>query len=311
MGPKGDFDTLKKTCLNIEKLGYDLVTIWDHLLTPKVLRGFPYPPIKAMECWTTLAGLAAATEKIQLGSLVTCVHFRHPTMLAKMAVTVDNISNGRLILGLGAGWMREEFKSFFGRYPGVKERLDGLEDTVIICKSMLENEHTSYQGKVFSAYDIPRDRSMPTPVRGHVPIMIGGMGEKRTLKIAAKHADIIHFPVIFNQKFLEHKIEVIKKHCKNVGRDFDEITLSTMLHAVLDPSDEIIESRVKMYVTYYGITEAAAKEYVMMNAGVENIINSVKQNNENGIKLFTLSRLGWPIDLTQLESFKKEVIQKL
>lgn len=110
MSPIGDFKKIKEDCLNAENLGYDLVTIWDHLAG---MMGVKQP----MECWTVLAGLAAVTDSVQLGTLVSCVHFRHPTVLAKMAVTVDLISGGRLILGLRAGWLREEFESFLGRFP--------------------------------------------------------------------------------------------------------------------------------------------------------------------------------------------------
>lgn len=299
LSPVGEYATLKENCLNAENLGYDLVTVWDHLMGQS-----DQPPF---ECWTLLASLAAITKRIQLGPLVSCVHFRHPTILAKMAVTVDLISGGRSILGLGAGWAKEEFESFLGRFPTVKERLDGLEDAAIICKSMLEEEHTDYEGKLYSAKEIPRERSMPSPVRGFIPIMIGSFGEKRGLKIAAKYADIVHIPQPLYPPILERKVNALRKHCKAVGRDFGEITLSTFLHAVLRGSRDLIEMRAKQFATYYGISEAEARESVEMTVGPENIVETVKISHDLGIKLFTLSRF----DPAQLENFKKEVIMKL
>jgi alkanesulfonate monooxygenase SsuD/methylene tetrahydromethanopterin reductase-like flavin-dependent oxidoreductase (luciferase family) len=307
MAPVGDFETLKENCLNAEKLGYDLVTVWDHLLTPSTIFGVPVPPMRPMECWAFLAGLAAATEKIQLGSLVSCVHFRHPTILAKMAVTVDIISGGRLILGLGAGWQREEFESFLGGFPSLKERMDGLEDAAIICKSMLEEEYTDYHGKLYSAKDIPRERSMPSPARGFVPIMIGGSGEKRTLKIAAKYADIVHFGLPSHPRLLESKLEVLKNHCETVGRDVEEITLSAMLYPWLERSVKIMEAQVKR-LTFHGFSESDARETVEMTTGVDNIVETVKLCRDVGIKLFTIYSGFNP---AHLETFKKEVIMKL
>lgn len=298
MNPVGEFATLKEHCLNAESLGYDLVTVWDHLMGLS-----DRPPF---ECWTLLAGLAAITDKIQLGPLVSCVHFRHPTVLAKMAVTVDIISRGRLILGLGAGWAREEFESFLGRFPSVKERLDGLEDAAIICKSMLEEEHTDYQGKLYSAKDILRERSMPSPTRGFVPIMIGSSGEKRGLKIAAKYADIVHLALPLYPPLLEHKVQVLKNHCEAVGRDFNEITLSTFVHPILKESQDLLEARTKQF-TSYGLSESEARESVEMNMGHKNIIQTIKESHDLGLKLFTLSRF----DPAQLEAFKIEVIMKL
>jgi alkanesulfonate monooxygenase SsuD/methylene tetrahydromethanopterin reductase-like flavin-dependent oxidoreductase (luciferase family) len=296
--PVGEFATLKENCLNAENLGYDLVTIWDHLM------GLSDKP--PFECWTLLASLAAITKRIQLGPLVSCVHFRHPTILAKMAVTVDLISGGRSILGLGAGWAKEEFESFLGRFPSMRERMDGLEDAAIICKSMLEGEHTDYQGKLYSAKDISRERSMPSPARGFIPIMIGSSGEKRGLKIAAKYADIVHLPLPLHPGVVEHKVKVLKKHCKDVGRDFDEITLSIFLHAVMEESQDLLEARTKVF-SGYGITESEARESAEMTMGPKNLIRTIKFSHDIGIKLFTLSRF----DPAQLEIFKKEVIMKL
>jgi alkanesulfonate monooxygenase SsuD/methylene tetrahydromethanopterin reductase-like flavin-dependent oxidoreductase (luciferase family) len=305
LAPVQGFETLKIKSQNAENLGYDLVTVWDHLMFPENVRGRTYPPLQAMECWTSLAGIAAVTDSIQIGSLVSCVHYRHPTILAKMAVTVDLISKGRLILGIGAGWLKEEFESFLGRFPSLKKRIDGLEDAAIICKSMLEDDYTDYRGKLYSAIDIPRERSTPKPVRGFIPIMIGGSGERRTLKIAARYADLVHISQPLHPRLLDRKIQALKNHCRTVGRDFEDITLSTFIHPSLERTEEILKARARGHVLF-GISESKAKESADMTTGPENIVETIKQSYDMGVKLFTLYS-----GFTELEQFKKEVISKL
>ncbi len=294
--PVGDIHTLKDTCLMVEKLGYDLITIWEHFINPY---GVP-----ALDCWSVLSVLADVTNEIQLGPLVSCVNFRHPTVLAKMATTVDIISNGRLVMGLGAGWLQEEFEEFFGRFPPIKERLDGLEDAARITKGMFENERTSYEGLVYSAHNT---LNVPGPVRGTIPIIIGGVGERRTLKIAAKYADIIHIAVPSYPPLLEHKVQVIKKHCENVGRDFDEIILGTFLFPILEEYEESMEQLTKVFRAT-PLSESEALKTINMTLGSENIIQTIRLCHDLGIKLFTI----WSgFNPKLLEMFKNEVIYRL
>lgn len=295
IGPVGDVNTIKETCLNAEKLEYDLLTVWDHFIFS--------PDQPPMECWSILSVLADISHKIQLGPLVTCVHFRYPTVLAKIATTVDIISNGRLIMGLGAGWHKQEFEGFFGRFPSAKELLDGLEDAAIICKSMFEYEYTDYEGKIFSAF---HTLNSPRPVRGFIPIMIGGSGERRALKIAAKHADIIHITSPAYPPMIERKIQAVKKHCRNIGRDFDELILSTFIHPMLEESKGKMDARIKYYSSYQ-VSESVARKMYEATTGPENIIKTIRSCNDLGIRLFTVSQL----DPKLLETFKDEVVMKI
>ena len=124
--PEGlNFQQMKRLCLLAEDAGYSLFTVTDHFQNMSTPDG---PTNHPLETWTLLGGLAAVTSKIKLGTLVSCVHYRHPTVLAKMATTVDIISNGRLIFGVGAGWHQKEFEGFLGDFLPVKKRMDGLED---------------------------------------------------------------------------------------------------------------------------------------------------------------------------------------
>jgi len=217
--PEGlTFTQMREACLAAEKQGYDLFTITDHFYPMReTSAGYP------LESWTTLAGLAAVTERIKLAPLVSCVGYRNPALLGKMATTVDIISNGRLILGIGAGWHEPEFKAYFGRFPTVKEREDALEETAQILHSMLHEEKTTFISK---RYHVENLVNQPPPVQKAIPIMIGGSGERRTLRTAAKYGDISHF-FANSVEEVEKKIGVLKEHCRRCGRDFSEITLGT------------------------------------------------------------------------------------
>ena len=172
--PQGrDFEEMKRICQAAEEAGFDLFTMTDHFMN----MGQPDGPSRhPLECWSTLAGLAAVTTKIRLGPLVSCYYYRRPTVLAKIATTVDIISNGRLIFGIGAGWHQKEFAGFMDRFPPVKERMMGLEETIQICKSMFKNERTTFRGKL---YNVENVLNSPLPIQRPPPIMVGGGGVKK------------------------------------------------------------------------------------------------------------------------------------
>ena len=145
--PEGrTFEYMRKACTDVEANGYDLFTMTDHFMNMANPRGVGGHPL---ECWTTLAALAAVTRRIRLGPLVGCYAYRLPTVLAKMATTVDVISDGRLVLGLGAGWHEDEFYGFMGGFPPVPERMRGLRETLEICTGMLGQERFSFEEKLY------------------------------------------------------------------------------------------------------------------------------------------------------------------
>ena len=242
--PEGrNFKETKRICQATEEAGFDLFTMTDHFMNMRKPNGLANHPL---ESWTTLAALAAVTEKIKLGTLVTCYAYRRPTVLAKMAATVDVISGGRLIFGIGAGWHEAEFKGFMGRFPAAKERLQGLRETIMICKSMFTNERTTYHGKLFTVDNV---LNSPQPIQKSIPIMIGGSGEKVTLKIAAKYANISHL-FAANLDELEHKLSVLKKHCENVGRAYRNIRKATSMNLENLETPDIIEKTVNNIEEY-------------------------------------------------------------
>ena len=182
-----------------------------------------------LEGWTTLTALAQATNRLRLGTLVTGIHYRHPAVLANMASALDIISNGRLELGIGAGWNEDESRAYGIELGTVKERMDRFEEACQVLIGLLSRETTDFDGRF---YRLQSARNEPKgPQRPHPPICMGGSGEKRTLRITAKYADHWNFVLGTPEEFAR-KRDVLASHCADIGRDPKEITLSA--HIWLD-----------------------------------------------------------------------------
>lgn len=295
-----DFSTIRDLCQRAEKTNYELFTITDHFLNMENPKGLENHPL---ESWTTLAALSALTDKIQLGTLVSCAHYRQPTVLAKMATTVDVISKGRLIFGIGAGWYRDEFESFLGNFPSVKERINGLEEAVQICKSMFENVNTTFTGSLYSARNT---LNLPKPVRGRIPIMVGGAGEK-TLRIMAKYADIAHVWDHFLPSELGQRLQSLRKHCDDVRRSPKDLIVATGLNVILTPKVEVVRAETKRIASMRKISLIEAEHIVNKTVGSENILETIRQCRDLGVTLITLVGL----EFDELGKFQDEVGSKL
>ncbi|MCW4019133.1 MAG: TIGR03560 family F420-dependent LLM class oxidoreductase [Candidatus Bathyarchaeota archaeon] len=213
--PSQIFNRICDVVLECERLGYDSVWLDDHLM---------YHDNPVLECWTTLSALAAVTIRIRLGTMVTCSGFRNPALLAKMAATVDVISNGRLELGVGAGVQKEEHQAFGFTFPKTAERISRLKETVEITKKLWTQQKASFTGR---HYQIAEAACEPKPVQQpHPPIIVGGCGEKFTLKVTAQLADRLDFGYLPTMEQYKHKLDVLKNHCTQVGRRFEEIEKS-------------------------------------------------------------------------------------
>ncbi|MHA1988624.1 MAG: TIGR03560 family F420-dependent LLM class oxidoreductase [Promethearchaeota archaeon] len=194
----------------------------DHFLTPAPGLGIEHLP--ALEGWSLITATAAITKRLRLGILVTGNTYRNPALLAKMAATVDQISNGRLNLGIGAGWYKDEHDAFGWEFPSVQERSDRLEEAVELIKLLFTAEGpVDYNGRYYKlnkAHFAPSCTQKP-----HVPIMIGGNGEKRTLRTLAKFGDIcnLDFNYPSSPELFKHKMDVLEHHCEEFGRDPAEI----------------------------------------------------------------------------------------
>jgi F420-dependent oxidoreductase-like protein len=221
---------------HIEERGYHSIWLVDHFWN----RGIPQADV--LECTATMSALAAATSRLRIGSLVLCNSFRNPAMLAKVSATIDNISNGRLEIGLGAGWMDEEYRAYGYEFPSIGARLRQLEEGVQILKAMFTEDRASFEGryyKVVEAYNSPKTLQKP-----HPPITIGGSGEKTMLRIVAKYADRWNCPAGYRS--FEHKLDVLKQHCAAVGRNMNEINISEQLLVCIGTNDAEVEEKWKI-----------------------------------------------------------------
>jgi len=253
-------------------------SLWfsDHFLPP-----YPEANLEAesaLEGWSLITATAAVTNRVQLGVLVTGNTYRNPALLAKMAATVDQISNGRLILGIGASWFKQEHGAFGWEFPGVKERCDRLEEAVELIKMLFTAEGPiDYNGRYYklkNAYFSPTCTQKP-----HIPIMVGGSGEKRTLRTLARFGDIANIGINsleFPEKF-KHKLEVIERHCKEFGRDPSEIK-KTMVIPLRIENDEkkAVELRKRRGEWFLYGTVPFIKDRIQqyIDAGAEEIIFS-------------------------------------
>jgi F420-dependent oxidoreductase-like protein len=200
--------------------GWDGVYFADHFM-PNAADATPLDG-DTLECWSVIAGLAASTGRLRLAPLVTSVTYRHPAVLANIAAAVDNISHGRLLLGIGAGWQENEHAAYGLELGSVKERLDRFEEATRILVSLLREKRTTVNGQYFHVKDAP---NQPPPVQERIPILIGGGGEKRTMRIAAQYADEWNSWTM--PDVLQHKVGVLHEHCSDLGRDPAEIKVST------------------------------------------------------------------------------------
>ncbi len=299
--PEGlDFEEMKKICLIAEDVGIDLFTITDHFMNMMNPMGKENHPL---ECWTLLAGLAAVTKKIRLGPLISCYGYRAPTLLAKTATSVDIISNGRLVMGLGAGWHQAEFEGFYGKFPPTKERVQGFEDTLAIVHSMFRNEHTSYKGKVFS---IKNTLNSPLPIQKEIPMMTGAFG-KLMIQISTRYADIIHCLSDPAPDMVEARKIQIYENCKEIGRNPDDIRIAGIYTLWLNPTEEDISKRVMYLKTMAQMSTKQANEIVKSAPSTPDAhIEAMQELINRGMRVFTF--MG---STDNLKIFGKNVISKL
>ena len=209
------FDCLRNIVLECERLGYHSVWLDDHVM-------FGKSPI--LECWTTISALSSVTKRIRLGTMVLCNSFRKPSLLAKMATTLDVISSGRLELGIGAGVQKDEHVAYGVPFPEPNVRIGRMKEAVEIIKKMWTEEKASYEGEY---YKIKEAVCEPKPLqKPHPPMIIGGGGEKLTMRVAAQHADRYDWGYVPSLGLYKHKLEVLERHCNAVGRDFQKIEKS-------------------------------------------------------------------------------------
>jgi F420-dependent oxidoreductase-like protein len=215
-----------------EAAGFSLVTVMDHL---NQIPGIGRPDEPMLEGWSVLAALTRETETVRLGTLVTGVTYRNPAMLGKLATTLDVLSNGRALFGLGAAWFEAEHVGFGYDFPPIGQRMDRLDEALTIIRGMFAEERSSFEGRYSRSVDVI---NVPRPVQpGGPKVMVGGGGEQRTLRIAAKHADLTHwFPM--PAEALARKTELLQRYAEEVGRDPATIERTMAAPVIVATSDE-------------------------------------------------------------------------
>jgi len=216
-----------------EAAGWDSIWTWDHLLA---IQGPWQQPI--YEGWTFLAGLASVTSRVRLGLMVGANTFRNPGLTTKLATTLDHVSNGRAVLGIGGAWFEREHEAFgidFGKSPG--ERLDWLGEAVPLMRRLLDGEQVTYQGRFYTFTDALCE---PRPVQAHLPILIGGSGPKKTLPIVARHGDGWNTSGELDE--VKASLDLLAGYCAEAGRDLADIELTVSFPTIIRDTVEAAEA---------------------------------------------------------------------
>jgi F420-dependent oxidoreductase-like protein len=292
------FSLLQDVVLECERLGYSSVWLDDHLMLEKM-------PI--LECWTALSALSSATERIRLGTMVTCNSFRNPSLLAKIAETLDNISNGRLELGIGAGVQKKEHIAYGFPFLSSKVRVERLKEAVEIVKKLWTEKKASYSGKHYTIRDAVCE---PKPVqKPHPPITVGGGGENLMLRVTARHGDKYDWGYLSLEQY-KYKLKLLEKHCIAVGRSLQEIEKSCW------PAGQIFigENRKELNknVPKWIPKGVSLKEFTRINllGTPKDFLKQIRQYAELGVTHFMLFFGDLP-DMTGLRLFAAEVVRKM
>lgn len=304
--------TMLDVARTLESSGFESAWIFDHFHTV---------PVPTQECsyeaWTLMAALAATTDTIRLGQMCTCNSYRMPSYLAKVAADIDVISNGRVEMGIGAGWYEHEYLGYGYEFPKASVRIGQLREGVEIMRRMWTEDEVHYDGKY---YQLQGARSRPKPVQDPmIPMWVAGGGEKLTLRIAAEYADYTNFGWTFDE-FI-HKSEVLAGHCREVGRDFDEIVRSSNFSIVVGDTEaavaerlDALESRLTPVIGAEKATEVK-KEYLPGGNGLagtpEQIVEQLKPWAAAGMGYVIAYFPDATYDRAGLEMFGREVIPAL
>lgn len=296
--PVEAYERMTRVAQLAEEVGFDSIWLFDHFHT------VPQPTQEVtFECWTSTAALARDTKRVRIGQMVTCNGYRNPALLAKMASTVDVLSHGRLDFGIGAGWYEHEYRAYGYEYPDAPTRLRYLREAVQIIRKMWTEEEATFEGKYYhvrGAINQPKGAQRP-----HIPLLIGGGGEQVTLKLVAQYGDACNVGHLDNEG-LAHKFEVIKQHCANVGRDYNEIRRNVMFNCAIAETDE--EALKKAEVFRRNIPSGRLREQGLVGTP-ESIRKRLQEIEQAGAQEIVI----WMPDAAQLESvrlFANECIKK-
>lgn len=273
------WEELKAAWLHADAAGYDSAWTWDHLIA---LHGDLDDP--HYEGWTLLAALAALTKHVRIGHLVTANTLRHPALLAKMAATVDHVSDGRLIVGIGTGYYAEEHDRYGISLPDKVTRAAMLRESVQVLKGLWAPGRFDFQGEHYRITNAP---ASPKPVRGDIPLLLGGAGE-RMLRLAAQYADVWNLPdgqYGIDIERARTKVETLSRYCEEIGRDPAEIEKSMSLTLFVDSDPAALKRRYDAFHVYRGWDEATTRRHVVLGSP-DQVIEELKAFEAVGMDLF-------------------------
>ncbi|HEV7863574.1 MAG TPA: LLM class F420-dependent oxidoreductase [Acidimicrobiia bacterium] len=249
------FETIAGIATTAEGHGFDSVWVMDHLYQIEMVGPREDP---MLEAYSLLSALAARTGRVGLGTMVTGVTYRNPALLAKIVTTLDVISSGRAILGIGAAWNDDEHAGYGFDFPSVKERMDRLEEALQIIRAMFTETAPTFEGRYYKVREVLNN---PKPIRGRIPILIGGSGEKRTLRLVAQYGDACN--LFGDPDTVRHKLDVLERHCADVGRDPAEITKTALQSVIVRPTAAEAEKALEAFATSRGTIPDRARPFLI------------------------------------------------
>ena len=296
--PVEKYEFMTRYAQEAERLGFDSIWVYDHFHT------VPTPQLETtFECWTATAALARDTKTVRVGQMVTCNNYRNPALLAKMASTVDVMSHGRLLFGIGAGWHDEEYTAYGYPFPDGPERLRMLDEALHVIRAMWTEPYAHFEGKYYQvrgAINEPKGVQQP-----HIPLWVGGSGEKVTLKLVARYADACN--VVGNDpEVTRHKLEVLRGHCDKLGRDYNTVLKTTHTFMVLQNPGESLEDAIKghAHLTPESVQSAVRGE-------PQEIIDRLGALIEVGVEYFVFYIRNRPADLDTLRMLAQDILPAL
>jgi F420-dependent oxidoreductase-like protein len=324
VAPEDQWETMHNFAKRIDdRREFESIWVYDHLHTT------PVPTDEAChEAWTLMAALAASTNRVRLGQMCTCMSYRNPAYLAKVASTTDVISGGRVEMGIGAGWYEHEWRAYGYGFPSAGERLARLDEGIEIMRQLWTHGHATFKGE---HYQVEGAISRPLPLQdGGIPLWVAGGGEKVTLRIAAKNArradgkdDLASFTAYTNfggiLDVFRHKSEVLARHCRDLGTDFDSIARTSNYNVILGETVAEAEDKLARIASTYGrFTNQAATDVDFKAFRNSPAFGTPEQVVENLTALYeagmTYAICYFPLPLQDpgsIELFEKQVIPAL
>ncbi|PKB67166.1 MAG: hypothetical protein BZY82_04060 [SAR202 cluster bacterium Io17-Chloro-G3] len=276
-----DYNTIRELAFQCEASGFDSIWLSDHLFLDSNSQDR-----NCLDCWTTLAALAAETTTIRLGPLVSCVSYRHPSIMAKIAATVDVISNGRLEFGIGAGWKELEYKAYGIPFPAARDRVSQLIEAIQVIQAMWTQDLPTFEGhyyQITNAFLAPKPIQKPYP-----PLWVGGTGS-RVLQTAARFADGININGFQTPAQYRERLDILERHCKAVGREFSSIKLSHFIPIVTAENATGLDRLVEIEARRTGTTPTEYREKTQAFVGTpEDCVNYIKAYTALGVSRFML-----------------------